>query len=100
MKESTDGIWRVFELVPDIIVAHPGVQAGEPTIKNTRVSTHVAGYSFEARTWRDYHIKKEQAFAAMCFEAGRQFPKSRSLQKKIDAALREGYEKYHAGENQ
>ena len=95
MKEYDDKCWHVYELVPDIIVCHPGIMSGEPTIKGTRVSTNVAGMSYEEGNWRSYHLKREQAYAAMCFEAGREFHRSRSLQKLIDKAVREGYEKYY-----
>jgi len=92
MKEYEDREWSVFEFIPDLIVVHSGVQAGEPTIKATRVPTCVASNAYRERDWRGYRIKKEQAFAAFCFEAGRDYEKNK---RKINKAVNESWARYN-----
>lgn len=93
MKEYYDGDWLVVDIVPDFIEAHSARCFGSPTIKGTRVHTEVGAGAYINSEWRDYRIKKQQAFVAYVFEAGREFQRSRTLRKKIDDAVDFGWSK-------
>lgn len=92
MREYKEEEWCVFEFVPDIIIVHSGIHGGDPTIKNTRVCTYVAASSFLNFEWDDYHITERQAFAALCFEAGREYQRKRS---KINKLVNESWGEYN-----
>ncbi len=92
MNEYDDKEWHVFEFIPDLIVVHSGIQGGEPTIKGTRVPTWTASNAYQGNAWRNYRIKKEQSFAAFCFEAGIEYQKKKG---KINKAVKESWDKYN-----
>ena len=93
MKEHYEGKWLVVELVPDFIEAHSGRQFGSPTVKGTRIHTEVAAGAYINNECRDYKLKKANAFAALCFEAGREYQRSRALRKRINEAVTQGWQK-------
>lgn len=92
MKEYDDEEWHVFEFVPDLIVVHCGIQGGSPTVKGTRVPTWTASGSYERNEYKAYHIKKGQAFASFCFEAGREYEKKHI---KINKVVNDNWDKYN-----
>ena len=84
MMEYRDGQWLVLELIPDLIVADSGIQGGEPTIKGTRMTTVTLAFAYEnheVQCYGDY--SEQQAFAAYCFEAGREYQRNRKLRKRL-----------------
>lgn len=93
-QEHMDEQWLVVDLVPGLIEVHAGRSFGSPVIINRRVQTEVAAARYRDHDWRDVRIKKMQAFAAYCFEAGREYQRSRSLRKRIDKAVSAGWEQY------
>jgi hypothetical protein len=75
-RKRQDEKWPVFDLVPGFIVAHAGIQAGSPTIINSRVTTCCAfKFSFQEKDWSAWNRTEQEAFAVMCFEAGIEYQK-------------------------
>ncbi len=91
-EENMDGKWLTIILVPDFIEAHSGRQFGEPTMKQTRVTTRAGANAYDCEEWEDYKLTKEQALVAYAFEAGREYQHNRKLRKRIDDACHNGWE--------
>lgn len=95
-NERMDGDWLVVELVPEVIEANTAIQFGEPTVCGSRITTQAAAWAWIDKNWDDFGgLTKEAAFAAHCFEAGRQYQRDRKLRKKIDEACSAGWEKHN-----
>jgi uncharacterized protein (DUF433 family) len=92
-KETMDRNWLVVELVPDLIVVHTGIQFGDTTIKGTRIPTDTAAFAFQDGNFAAWDMTEKQAFAAYCFEAGKQFNRNRKLRKRIGEAVAFGWSK-------
>ena len=95
MKEYYDRQWLVVELIPGLIECHTAMQFGAPTITGSRIHTEVAAGAYENEEWNCYGngLDKDKAFVAMCFEAGREYQRSRKLRQRIDEACKKGWEK-------
>lgn len=92
-KETMDRKWLVVELVPDLIVAHSAIRFGDTTIKGTRIPTDTAAFAFLEGNYGLWDMTEKQAFAAYCFEAGREYQRSRKLHKRIREAVKLGWSK-------
>ena len=91
MKIRKDRFWLVVELVPDLLEAHSARKFGSPCVKDTRVPTTTAGFSWEEKSWDEYCISEKQAFAAYCFEAGCEWHKNRKLRKMVSDGVDNGW---------
>ena len=106
MKEHKDGKWLIIELVPDFIEAHSGIQFGSPTVVGSRIHTEVAAGAYEhdgEQGWggmrHNYpNLTKQRGFAALCFEAGREYQRNRKLRKRIKEACHEGWQQHNKEE--
>lgn len=97
-KEHQDDKWLVVELILGFIEAHSGRQFGTPTIEGTRIPTYTAAGAWENNECGAYGLTKQQAFAAFCFEVGREYQRNRKLRKRIADACHEGWEQYQKEE--
>ncbi len=95
MSEDTytyNGIWAIQEIIPGYIVRHAGIQAGEPTIPGTRMTTSSLWmWSFHDATEENIRdvvhpgISRDQLLVACAFEMGRNYEKQRVARKRFDA---------------
>ena len=87
-----DGRWAVDTLVQGFIVAHAGIQCGEPTLIGTRIPAY-APWPWEIRDRPDElaesGLTREQAIALYSFQQGVEWQRDRKRRKRIEEAVME-----------
>lgn len=92
-----DGHWGIDDIVPNLIVANSAIMWGEPIIAGTRIPTSVIGNQPESAedVADDYCTSPLTVIAARCFEAGRDWQRSKKRRKRMANAVNYGWKQVY-----